>query len=130
MRGQSYYELAHSNDGVRIYAQHKTVADKPNCPPSGPFACHLDRQGGYADYKKGYFYIPLSSVRLSFNGGVRKTLKVTQIVEKLSKLSCYVGKNFKSWNRSRGSRSGGSDRRNSQFGSNSRLMFDSGFGGF
>ena len=108
---KGHYRMMKSRDGVRLYAQLKPV-HAPNPPESdrpGPFACNMNREGGYADYRKGMIYIPLSSVRLCFDDNIHRQLDVNAIVQRLEKLECYVGKSFKSWNT--GSNSRHSNRR-------------------
>merc|ERR1712129_65129 len=59
-----YTEASHSswssNDRrpvLMLYAQLRTVADRPWAPGAGPDT-HAGRPNGYADYRPGRFYVP------------------------------------------------------------------------
>jgi len=48
-------------NGTKIYAQKLTVEANSN-PPRGPFSCRMNREGGYADYIPGKFYVCVSAI--------------------------------------------------------------------
>lgn len=61
-----YYWLQPINDpAVKIYLQIKTVYNLPNAPKraDGKPSC-FNRTEGYADYKRGYFYVDPYQLRI------------------------------------------------------------------
>ncbi len=53
-----YYWLAPTSTTLKVYLQIKPVSDLPNSPPrkDGKY-CKYNRTEGYADYKRGMYYI-------------------------------------------------------------------------
>ena len=90
---QGFYFSDKTLDGVKVYRQVKTVADRRN-PPRGVFACDNNRLGGYGDYKIGLCYVPMTSVKILSDKGML-CLNIKKIVNELKSLHNYKG-DFKS----------------------------------
>jgi hypothetical protein len=57
------------NEGIlMLYAQRYTVDDRPYAPGAA-WQPHTARQGGYADYRPGYFYITADGALISAHEG-------------------------------------------------------------
>eukprot|EP00928_Gymnodinium_smaydae_P036185 TRINITY_DN25324_c0_g3_i1.p1 TRINITY_DN25324_c0_g3~~TRINITY_DN25324_c0_g3_i1.p1 ORF type:complete len:346 (+),score=24.45 TRINITY_DN25324_c0_g3_i1:97-1134(+) len=55
---------AAATETVMLYAQKRTVADRPNPPRSGKWWTLNDRPEGYADYQPGFFYLAIDEDEL------------------------------------------------------------------
>ncbi|CAE8715007.1 unnamed protein product [Polarella glacialis] len=72
----SYYDEYFTMDGLTmLYAQKRSVANKPN-PPSGQWSAQNNRPEGYANYLIGKFYLACEADTVCvFHGGARRRKK-------------------------------------------------------